>query len=93
MTLTIELPPELETQLLLDAARSGQTPEALALATLASGLRPILSVSIETPILNPVLSLEEFDAALDELEACGADIPTLDDEIAYSREDIYFDHD
>lgn len=39
------------------------------------------------------LTLEEFDAALDELAAIGADIPPGDESITHSREDIYFDHD
>ncbi len=104
MILTIELPPELETELQEVAARRGQDPATFATVMLANTLRDISKAAAATTNattsateLNgngtPLLSLEELDAALDELAALGADIPPSNDPDIYSRENIYFDHD
>ncbi len=92
MTLILDLPPELETQLQVAAARHGQDVKTFATAALAQA-------SLDGPVvlyradgtIQP--SLAEFDAALDELEAIGAGIALGDERITHSREDIYGDHD
>ena len=65
MTLTLELPPEVESNLLILAANSGQDIQSLASALLAKAATPVNGVAAKVP--RP--SLEEFEAAMDELSA------------------------
>ncbi|MDQ3816010.1 MAG: hypothetical protein M3347_19040 [Armatimonadota bacterium] len=91
MTVTIELAPELESRLQEAAARQGQDTAAFVQAAVEEKLR---SLSTEHRVNGqPRLTLEEFEAAMDEMAIIGADIPPPDERITYSREDIYFDHD
>jgi hypothetical protein len=98
MTLTIELPPELEARLQEAAARHGQDPVAFAAAALADTLNDVSSniAALESDTTYgalPPMRLTELDAALDELEIIGAGILANDEGITHSRQDIYFDHD
>ncbi len=95
MTLTIELPPEIEQQLNQAAAREGQDPSAFVQAAVEEKLR-----TLRQPPTNgrssggyEPLSLEEEERLLDELASIGADVPPPKECITYSREDIYMDHD
>ena len=94
MTLTLELPPELETELQKAAAQRGQDPATFAAATLAKTLRDMrATTNSANKNGGHQLSTEEIDAALDELEAIGSDLPASDDTQLHSRADLYLDHD
>jgi hypothetical protein len=100
MTLTLELPPELETQLQEVAAQRGQDVNTFATAVLADTLRgsvhPAATTSATTMSATelstngePRMTWEEFEAAIDGL---GDEIPVLAPE-ATTRAGIYGDHD
>ena len=92
MTLMIDLPPELETQLQAAAQRHGQDVTTFATAALAqASVGDSGGLHHANGILHPTLA--ELDAALDELEAIGDTIPLGDEGSTHAREDIYFDHD
>ena len=107
MSVTIELPPETEAQLQEVAARQGQDPATFVRAAVEEKLRSLrnapttgnggadtgMSENGATAKDTGRLSMQEFDASLEELAAIGDDIPPSDERITYSRADIYFDHD
>ncbi len=99
MTLTLELSPDLEARLQAAAAQRGQEPAAFAAATLSEALQVRISNTTGAAHLDVALdhaqrvTMDELDAALDELEKIGAGIPGYDSSVTHSREDIYFDHD
>jgi len=65
--LTLSTSPELETRLEAEAKRFGLTPEEHALQILSRTLPPV----------QPELSDEEFEAGLDELYGCLADVEPI----------------
>ena len=101
MALTIELPPELEQRLQAAASQRGQDAASFALSIITTSMLKLEVKDTATVIPltwmddndEPQLTLEEFDAALDELAAIGAGIPRIDETITHSRADIYLDHD
>jgi len=79
MTITLELKPELEQRVVTQAAAQGLSLEAYLLSVIeAAGVRTVAK--------RP--TLEEFEAAMDELAEGTDDIPVLDPE-ALTRESIY----
>ena len=92
MVLTLELSPELESQLQAAAARNGQDINTFATTVLAQAS---VGGSLENqyPGGQNRLSLTEFDNVLEQLAAIGDDIVDQDEQVTHSREDIYFDHD
>lgn len=88
MTLTLDLPPELETRLQVAAARHGQDVKTFATAALTQA-------SDEASLLahHGSLTTTELESALDELAAIGAHAPVPAGQYTHRREDIYFDHD
>jgi len=81
MNLILQLPPEIESKLVEQAARTGKAPEALAL----DALREQLSVeAVSPPTLSPDEWLRHFDAWVSDHESRN---PRVDD----SRESIYPD--
>lgn len=88
MTLTLELPPELEIKLQEAAARRGQDLETFARAALAEvSDRESSSATAQRP------SFERFEAAMDELSAGGEKHIRLKAE-DFSRDSFFYsDHD
>ena len=87
MTLTLDLPPEVESQLRQIIARRGAVA---AKRLLADALNPIVEALLHQPVAPP--SSKEIRAQLDRLIAeAGEDLPTLSDH-AVNREGIYGDH-
>ena len=78
MSVTLELPPEIEREVSQAAAARGQTVEAYLLSVIAATAPSRLAQG----------SLEEFTADLDALAQYSDSIPILSDE-AYTRESIY----
>jgi hypothetical protein len=81
MQVTVNIPDELAAQVRL----RGLTPQTYVERLLAEQVSQQMTAS-------PALSLEEFDAALDELAQFSDKIPSLPD-AALSRESFYQDHD
>ncbi len=87
MTLTLDLSPEVESQLRQIIARHDA---AAAKRLLADALAPIVETLLHQPVGPP--SSAEFQAKLDRLVTeAGKDLPVLSDH-AVSREGIYGDH-
>ncbi len=87
MTLTLDLSPEVETQLRRIIARQDA---AAARRLLADALAPIVDTMFHQPAVPT--SGAEFRAKLDRLVTeAGEDLPVLSDQ-AVSREGIYGDH-
>ncbi len=84
MTLNIELAPEVEARLAVQAQAQG-----VDLPTYAS---VVLEQAASRQISSRSASLSEFEAALDRLAARSDNIPLLPDE-AFTRESLYRDHD
>jgi hypothetical protein len=80
MQVTVTIPDELAAQV----QSRGLTPE--------SYVEHLLAEQLLQKTATPRLSLEEFDASLDELAQYSEKIPVLPDE-ALSRESLYQDHD
>jgi predicted transcriptional regulator len=87
-TLTIEVTPDLEHQLQEKAARHGQQPAEYILNLLK---RELSEDSEERPFYETA-TLEEWEAALDELAEGHENLPDLPTE-AFSRANIYAEHD
>ncbi len=87
MPVTIELAPEKEKALQDEAARRGVPAEDYAKSLLEQGLPTRSNGAAEQA------SLEEFEAAMDELAELGAHLPPPDPDETYSRETIYAEHD
>jgi hypothetical protein len=81
MQVTVNIPDELAAQV----QSRGLTPQSYVERLLAEQVSPKAAAS-------PKLSLEEFEASLDELAQYSDKIPLLPDE-ALSRESFYQDHD
>lgn len=89
MTLTLDLPPEIETRLQAAAARHGQDVKTFATAALAD----VAAAPRINGTARSALTATELDAALDELAAIGAAVPAPAERFTHGRDDIYFDHD
>jgi len=85
MTLTIELSPEIESQLHRAAAERGQDVETFAKAVIVEASDRELGASRRPTI-------EEFDAFVDEISAGSEVRPPISGE-EFSRANIYRDHD
>lgn len=83
MTITVQLEPELETQLAARAAAQGVSLDAYLRAVIEQAARA------QEPA-RPTVSPEEFDSALDALAAGSENLPLLPP-AAYSRDGIYRD--
>lgn len=81
MQVTVNIPDELAAQI----QSRGLTPQSYVEGLLAEQVSQKLAAS-------HTLSLEEFDASLDELTQYSDKIPSLPD-VALSRESLYQDHD
>jgi hypothetical protein len=79
MTVTLDLPPELETRVRAQAEALGLSPEAYLLSLIGASVIP-------APGENA--TLEEFEAAMDALSEGTEHLPVLSPE-ALSRESIY----
>ncbi len=87
MTLTLDLSPEVESQLRQIIARRDA---AAARSLLADALAPIVEALLQQPAANA--SSTQFSAQLDRLVAeAGEGLPSLSDH-AVSRDGIYGDH-
>jgi hypothetical protein len=85
MTITITLPPEVEAAVRKQAEARGERVEELALNLVEKGLHTL-------PVSPPPTTLEEFERDWDELFTPIEGLPEYPP-CAYTREDIYFDHD
>ena len=90
MTITVYIPPNIEKQ--LNENISNGDKDAVR-RMLVDAIEPTVDVLMNE---NPPLSVEEFEAKLDQLaekfmEYVGPDVPPLSD-YALSREGIYADH-
>ena len=81
MTINVQLPPEIEATLLSRARAQGMTLDAYVQSVIEG---------VATGQSVPALSVEDFEAALDELAAGSERLPVLPPE-ASSREGIYRD--
>ena len=81
MTIHVQLPPQIEATLLSRARAQGMTLDAYVQSVIES---------VATEQGTPALSVEEFEAALDELAAGSERLPVLPPE-ASTREGIYRD--
>jgi hypothetical protein len=79
MTISVQLEPKVEATLLARARAQGMTLDAYVESL-------IKGAAVEPE--SPPMSLEEFDAALDELAEGSENLPILPPE-AYTREGIY----
>ena len=79
MTATLELNPEVEQQVLAQAQAAGLTVEAYLLSVIQAAA---------SPVPGERASLEEFEAAMDQMAECLDNVPVLAPE-ATSRESIY----
>ncbi|MFN0171975.1 MAG: hypothetical protein ACKV22_36680 [Bryobacteraceae bacterium] len=79
MTITLDLPPEIEARFIAEAQATGVPVGEVVKAYLLQRTPPVSTMN---------LSLEEWDKAWDDLLDSMPDIPTLSDE-AISRESIY----
>lgn len=80
MQVTVNIPDELAAQV----QSRGLTPQ--------SYVERLLAEQVQRTVSSPKLSLEEFDASLDELARYSDKIPFLPD-ASLSRESFYQDHD
>lgn len=87
MSITVNLPPEVERRISDNAAKDGVSVEAYVRAIL---LRKSNGLSETGDVLRQPVSAEEFERLLDELSE-PASLPNLPDD--FSRADIYSDHD
>ena len=85
MSITIELPPEVEARLAAEARERG-----FPLATYVQSL--LIRASHPAPPEPKQLSREEFEASLDRMAKFSDKIPSLPIE-AFSRDSLYDDHD
>ena len=81
MTITVQLPPQIEATLLSRARAQGMTLDAYVQSVIEG---------VATGQGAPALSVDEFEAALDELAAGSERLPVLSLD-AFSREGIYRD--
>ena len=81
MTINVQLPPQIEANLLSRARAQGMTLDAYI---------QLVIEGVATGQSLPVLSAEDFEAALDELAAGSERLPILSPD-AFSREGIYRD--
>lgn len=79
MTITLDLNPELEQRVTAQAAAQGLSPEAYLLSVIEAAALPAAGEGA---------TIEEFQAAMDEMAEGTDDIPVLAPE-ALSRESIY----
>jgi hypothetical protein len=84
MTVTLDLSPELEEQVVAQARAAGVTMEAYLLSLIRAG--------VVLPARGEQATQEEFEGFLDALAEDSDDIPVLPPE-ALTREAIYGDHD
>ncbi len=84
MTITIDISPEVEAELVRQAAAQGRALEAHA-ATL-------LEDAVHLPAETPRFSRDRLEITLREMARFSRKIPALPDE-AFSRESLYRDHD
>ena len=85
MTITINIKPEIEAELVRQAEIHGMDVPAYAATILEQAAKPI-----QPPVTER--SIEEFEKSLDRLAQFSDEIPALPDE-AFTRESIYRDHD
>ena len=85
MTITVDIKPEVQAELAAQAAARGLDVPAYAAAILEQAARP-------APLEPKNRSLEEFEKTLDRIAQFSHKIPLLPDE-AFSRENLYRDHD
>ncbi len=85
MTIQIELNPEMEAKLVVDAEANGLAPESYAQRLLQKAIGA-------TGPTKPRATQEEFRAFLDEFASIAPDVPSLHNE-TFSRAVIYGDHD
>ena len=83
MTVTLELPPEVEQRLAAQAAARGVSTEDYILSLIEGAA---------LPAMPPDTNLDQFEADLDALSAGSENLPVLPP-AAFSRESIYADHD
>ena len=79
MTITVQVPPQIEATLLSRARAQGMTVDAYVQSLIAGAA---------TEPQSPPMSLDEFEAALDELSEGSENWPVLPPD-AYTREGIY----
>jgi hypothetical protein len=85
MIITVEIKPEVQAELATQAAARGMDVPAYAAAILEQAAQP-------APLEPQNRSLEEFEKTLDRIAQFSYKIPVLPDE-AFSRENLYQDHD
>ena len=85
MTITVEIKPEVQAELATQAAARGMDVPAFAAAILEQAAQ-------QAPLEAKNRSLEEFEKTLDRIAQFSHKIPVLPDE-AFSRENLYQDHD
>ena len=85
MTITVEIKPEVQAELATQAAARGMDLPAYAAAILEQVAQP-------APLEPKNRSIEEFEKTLDRIAQFSHKIPALPDE-AFSRENLYQDHD
>ena len=85
MIITIEIKPEVQAELATQAAARGMDLPAYAAAILEQVAQP-------APLEPKNRSIEEFEKTLDRIAQFSHKIPALPDE-AFSRENLYQDHD
>jgi hypothetical protein len=84
MTITVDIRPEIQAELARQAAAQGRALEAHA-ATL-------LEDAVHLPAETPQISRDRLENTLREMAQFSHKIPALPDE-AFSRENLYQDHD
>lgn len=98
MTITVQLPPEVEAEL---RARAARNDAAAVRDLLTHAVAPAVDAAV-ADLLHPSsdpppvrradgLTDAEFEALADELAGLGPDLPPLPDE-AFGRESLYADH-
>ncbi len=85
MIITVEIKPEVQAELATQAAARGMDLPAYAAAILEQVAQP-------APLEPKNRSIEEFEKTLDRIAQFSHKIPALPDE-AFSRENLYQDHD
>jgi hypothetical protein len=85
MIITVEIKPEVQAELAAQAAARGMDMPAYAAVILEQAAQP-------APLEPKNRSFEEFEKTLDRIAQFSHKIPVLPDE-AFSRENLYQDHD